>query len=231
MSFKKRLVMAAAAIGCVMAASTVSALAQDDDDDTFEQKMLRKLMGRDKPPIDYRERSPLVIPPSSELPPPESANAFAAQGSAAGSAAAVGSAAWPQDPDVAAKNKKTTRRIRGADESDRAAAALMSPDEIKRGKVSGGERKRAVTLSDNESSRPLRPGELGGKEYSLFSLFGKSAQGEKPEKFAGEPTRELLTEPPVGYRTPSPDQPYQPPKEKPIFKMPSLWDHGTGEPN
>jgi hypothetical protein len=219
MSFKKRLVMAVAAIGCVMAASTVSALAQDDDDDTFEQKMLRKLMGRDKPAIDYRERSPLVIPPSAELPPPESANAAAA------SASAQGSAAWPRDPDLQT-NKKGARRIRGAEESDRAASALMSPDEIKRGKVSGGERKRAVTLSDNDSSRPLRPGELGGKEYSLFSLFGKSAQGEKPEKFAGEPTRELLTEPPAGYRTPSPDQPYLPPKEEPIFKIPNLWDRG-----
>jgi hypothetical protein len=216
--FKRRLMMAAAACG-LLALSTASVMAQDDDEPTFEQQIFQKLLGRNKPAIDYRERSPLVIPPSAELPAPDSATA----------SAAPNGAAWPQDADL--KQKKSGRSVRGADESDRAASALLTPDEIRRGKIARSERKRSVTLSDNESSRVLRPDEIGGKQYSLFQLFGKSMTTEKPEAFTTDPVRETLTEPPPGYRTPSPAQPYQPPKNEPIFKMPSLWDRGTGDPN
>ncbi len=218
--FKRRLMMAAAACS-LLAVSSASVMAQDDDEPTFEQELFQKLLGRNKPAIDYRERSPLVIPPSAELPAP----------GAGGGAAVQSSAAWPEDADLKARKKKAGRSIRGADESDRAASALMSPDEIRRGKVARSERKRSVTLSDNESARVLRPDEIGGKQYSLFQLFGKSMTTEKPQPFTGEPVREVLTEPPPGYRTPSPAQPYQPPKSEPIFKMPSLWDHGTQESN
>lgn len=217
-SFKRCLAAMLVAAGSLAAAST-AVLAQDDDEPTFEQQMFNKLFGRDKPPIDYRERSPLVIPPSSELPPPESA------------AAAQGAAAWPNDPDVAAQRKAARSRVIGAEEATRAAARPLSPDEIKRGRVARGSQAWTPTPSDAEMGRVLRPGEIGGKEYSLFSLFGKSMGNEKVEQFAGEPTRQFLTEPPPGYRTPSPAQPYQPPKSEPIFKLPSLFDHGTQDPN
>ena len=62
--YRRRIAVALTAVCCVMAASTGAALAQDDDDVPFEQQLLNKLLGRDKPAIDYRERSPLVIPPS-----------------------------------------------------------------------------------------------------------------------------------------------------------------------
>ena len=59
--------------------------AQDDDDDTFEQKIIKNILGGmgvdvGRPGIDYRERSPLVLPPSQDLkqlPSPESGNAIA----------------------------------------------------------------------------------------------------------------------------------------------------------
>ena len=37
-------------------------------------------------------------------------------------------------------------------------------------------------------------------------MFGKKK--EEQAKFTGEPPRTSLTEPPAGYQTPSPDQPY-----------------------
>src|SRR6478736_10437179 len=84
-----------ALLGCICAmvlALPVAASAQqaqDDDDDTFEQKIIKNILGgmgvyTGQPGIDYRERSPLVIPPSRDLPPPESAAAAAAR-----------NAAWP----------------------------------------------------------------------------------------------------------------------------------------
>ena len=52
--------------------------AQDDDEDTFEQKIIKNILGGmgvdvGRPGIDYRERSPLVIPPTRDLPPPQAA--------------------------------------------------------------------------------------------------------------------------------------------------------------
>src|SRR5689334_2957712 len=43
--------------------------AQDEDEDTFEQKIIKNILGGmgvdvGRPGIDYRERSPLVIPPT-----------------------------------------------------------------------------------------------------------------------------------------------------------------------
>src|SRR6478752_8832524 len=56
------------------------AQAQDDDEDTFEQKIIKNILGGmgvdvGRAGIDYRERSPLVIPPTRDLPPPQAAGA------------------------------------------------------------------------------------------------------------------------------------------------------------
>ncbi len=71
--------------------------------------------------INYSERSPLVVPPSRNLPPPVSSNA-------------VPAANWPKDPDVikrkANKNddKPVIRQYDAAAEADRA----LRPDELNR---------------------------------------------------------------------------------------------------
>ena len=66
-----------------------------DDEDSIDKKFMRGIMEglglkRDgEAMINYRERSPLVIPPSRELPPPERSDTVTAN-----------NPAWPKDPDV-----------------------------------------------------------------------------------------------------------------------------------
>src|SRR6266567_8750794 len=74
---------------CLPAALTAHA---EDDDDTFEQKIIKNILGGmgvdvGRAGIDYRERSPLVIPPTRDLPPPQAAGTTARN------------PAWPREAD------------------------------------------------------------------------------------------------------------------------------------
>jgi hypothetical protein len=57
----------------------------------------------------------------------------------------------------------------------------------------------------DETSRPSTLKELGAKSIFSGNLF---APKKETVTFTGEPRREALTDPPTGYRTPSPNQPY-----------------------
>ena len=64
-------------IGLVMASGPVRAAGDDDEDDkTFEEKIIEGIMSgiggtnMENRGIEYRERSPLVVPPKLDLPPP-----------------------------------------------------------------------------------------------------------------------------------------------------------------
>src|SRR6478752_1586826 len=94
-------------VGLVMAAGPVRAADDDEDDKTFEEKIIEGIMAgiggtnMENKGIDYRERSPLVVPPKIDLPPPASTTEAKAPN-------------WPKDPDearrrAAAANAKTGR--------------------------------------------------------------------------------------------------------------------------
>src|SRR2546427_870 len=77
----------------VIGSAGIGARAEDDDEELLDTKIFRgvlKSLGlrKDGEGIEYRERSPLVLPPGRGLPPPET-----------GSIAAR-NPAWPVDPDV-----------------------------------------------------------------------------------------------------------------------------------
>jgi hypothetical protein len=162
------------------------------------------------PSVDYRERSPLVVPPTRDLPPPQSTPKRSAE--------------WPVDPDTIRRESAATRKKldqRGYDE-DRQNRAL-TPSELdspaaRQARAAANKPRTAgedkVDMSDGEG-RNLAPSELG---YSggLFSWSGFGF-GKKEESvtFKKEPPRRSLTEPPVGYQTPSPEQPYGVGKETP----------------
>ena len=73
----RRLLMACACGALLALPAAACAQQAQDDEDTFEQKIIKNILGGmgvdvGRPGIDYRERSPLVIPPTLDLPPPQS---------------------------------------------------------------------------------------------------------------------------------------------------------------
>ena len=71
-----RLAVVTLGVGLVMTAGAARAQSDDEDDKTFEEKIIEGIMAgiggtnMENRGIDYRERSPLVVPPKIDLPPP-----------------------------------------------------------------------------------------------------------------------------------------------------------------
>ncbi len=205
----------------VSAAGTAFA-GEDEDEDTFEQKVIKKIMRGlgadvDQGRIEYRERSPIVIPPGRDLPPPESA-------------AVVENPNWPKDPDQQLKKKPGSKSIRSDSISrHNTERATISPQELENGRVAGAggvtePSKDPIDNSSEYGGRPLPPSKLGTKK--LFGWFGN--KGEQAP-FTGEPERNSLTQPPPGYQTPSPSYPYGLAGSTPptVHQMPEIKDPGT----
>ena len=190
-------------VALALACGTGSVLAEEEDV-PLDTKIIRQflkdlgLQRNGDGVIEYRERAPLVVPPSRDLPQPQSA------------ATVTNNPAWPNDPDVrqrkldAAAKKKPGRTASEAMEAD---ARPLSRAELDKGKIAR-ETNTAPARSPEEGARPMRPNELGSK--SIFSNMFSSFGGDKTEvgTFTGEPVRENLTAPPPGYQTPSPEHPY-----------------------
>jgi hypothetical protein len=197
----------AAVLGmAVVAGCSVNAARADDDTDGEEptladtailQYVLKGLGWRrdsDEKGINYRERSPLVLPSGKELPSPEKTNP------------ATKTAGWPDDPDVKrAKKKKDDERKRKAYTEGVDDRPLL-PNQYSRSASGKGDNPTILgSKNEEESSRPSSLSELGSK--NIFSKVWGNKQDEQTT-FTGEPRRESLIEPPAGYRTPSPNQPY-----------------------
>ncbi len=176
--------LARAAFGIALTGLLVglgTAMARAGDGDSPWGTVLQKL-GLSKPPasdpdnINYTERSPLVVPPTRDLPAP-----------AAGPPPVPD---WPKDPNTPGKRAK-----------------------IKPGVV-----------PDTAVQTPNPP--VAKKPwYNPMGWFDK----EEYANFKGEPVREDLTDPPAGYRVPSPDQPYGiGPEQKPGKTKPTSSDLNLG---
>lgn len=201
----------ACAFGAALLITSVPARAQDSDDKNasvpLDTKILRGFMEqlglkRDGVGISYEERAPLVIPPNRDLPPPEKADA-----------AMTRNPAWPVDPDVqrakqeAAMEKKG--RFANADEALRFEQSPLRPDQMTPGPKPRSTRHvdDGYRAGPDGSSGNLTPEQLGVNNRSFFGkLFGKD--DPVVARFTGEPGRATLTDPPPGYQTPSPNQPY-----------------------
>jgi hypothetical protein len=210
------------ALGCALGVSMLLAVAparaaDDDDNVPIDTKIIRKLMSglglkRDgeSDGIDYRERAPLVIPPGlSTLPPPEK-----------GDAAVANNPAWPVDPDI--KRKKDAKAAErkaalNADAQLQRDQSALRPDEMTPGprprNMPSPSAPGSADVSPNGNGSQLAPSALGYKGGLWSKMFGEN--DDNVGKFTGEPSRTTLTEPPPGYQTPSPDQPYGVSKEKP----------------
>jgi hypothetical protein len=184
-------------IGLVMSAN--AARAEDDEDDsTFEEKIIKQIMtglggtNMENTGIEYRERSPLVIPPRNDLPPP----AVAAE---------TPGPNWPKDPEV--KRRKEAKEARKKDNKDPVEAArILTPSELAKGTTAPARRQAETNMpGDPGATAILSPSQLGW-EGGLKGMFGGNKTETAP--FKGEPTRDTLTMPPPGYQTPSPSYAY-----------------------
>jgi hypothetical protein len=172
--------------------------------------------------IDYRERSPLVVPPNLDLPPPATAS----------SAPQVTN--WPKDPDerqrkaiIAAKKKNAPLPVTVT----ASPAGALPPVVVTANSPAGA----APAAADAVPAVPAVPPREGMAKYDpvqddggdllrsgtgmVTSTFGISdsfglgnlfgTKKAEPTLAPGtEPTREALTQPPAGYQTPSPNFPY-----------------------
>src|SRR5712691_1378090 len=107
------------ALALALSWSAGSAFAQnaDDEDVPLDTKLIRQFLKdlglrRDGESIEYRERAPLVVPPSRTLPPPQQ-----------GEAAINNNPAWPKDPDVVKRKAEAARKKQPA--SNKTAAETM----------------------------------------------------------------------------------------------------------
>ena len=192
---------AALGIGLIVAAGPVRAADDEDEDDkTFEEKVIEGIMrglggtNMENRGIDYRERSPLVVPPKIDLPPP---------GSVAAEAKAPN---WPKDPDEQ-RRKAAIEARKKANKDPREASRVLTPSELSAGKTVAPTRTTGDPVQPGNSfNNPiLSPSQLG-YTGGFSGLFGGNKAETAP--FKGEPTRDSLTQPPPGYQTPSPNFAY-----------------------
>jgi hypothetical protein len=186
-------------VGLVMSAGAARAGDDEEDDMTFEEKIIDNLMSglgaksMQKPGIDYRERSPLVVPPKLDLPPPAEAEAKAAPN-------------WPKDPDEKRRKEAAADRKKQRKLTPQESARALSPSELNAVKTPAATREVGDSIQPGVTSNPsMSPSQLG-YSGSLFGMF-KGNSGEE-KKFTSEPPRGSLVDPPPGYQTPSPNYAY-----------------------
>lgn len=197
----------------VLAAPAPARAADDGEDEAFDSKIMRNIMEglgfvKDgSKVIEYQERAPLVIPPSANLPIPEKADT-----------AIANNPAWPKDPDVVRRKEAAKRaradRYKSADEKMRDEQRVLNPNELTPGASASNPVPRigreanptAGTWTESGDGQRLTQSQLGYRGGLFSNLFG--GKEDEIARFTGEPPRTSLTEPPPGYQTPSPDQPY-----------------------
>jgi hypothetical protein len=201
-----RLLLTVAAIAIGVLLSPAPVLANDDDEPVREEGFIANLMrglgGSDgSNGINYRERSPLVVPPSLALPPPEKRRPDSV-------------ANWPKDPDVMerrAAREALRKRDRAKEQDPQEAIKNPALPEL------GQARARTATVAPqpgvteerriiNEGGGILSPSQLGVPIGNLFGMFGVKRNDDVP--FTAEPSRQSLTQPPAGYQTPAANQAY-----------------------
>src|SRR5215472_12637053 len=207
-NLKRHALATALAAVLIVGGGIAHAFAQDAEDDELpDTKFIKGMLrgfglknGQEDSGINYQERPPLVVPPTRDLPPPQTGDAVR------------GNPAWPKDQDeqrrreAAAKRKKDAKPFVWSD-----LGAQLSPNEMKKGASTAKDEamKQRSPKDVEEANRQYKPGELGytgGLFGSVKDFFGGG--GNETTTFESEPPRASLTDPPVGYRSPSPAQPY-----------------------
>jgi hypothetical protein len=204
------LLLGAALAALLLCTNPPAARAGDDNfgnDDSFTKKFLQTLGVRDPNEVEYEinysERSPLVVPPNRNLPPPITAGVAPVPN-------------WPKDPDAIKRKaaKDNDKPVPGHGDNVIESARTLRPDELNV--------RASPSVAAPGTSEQSTPSQLGQKKASLFNMDW--LKKEEYGTFTGEPTRASLTDPPPGYQTPSPDQPYGITDGKQKYKVPTVGD-------
>lgn len=188
-----------AALGCALGLFVLGTAPARAQEEAPEVKILDSIMGAigltrgNEPGIDYRERSPLVVPQASNLPPPQTEK--------------VADPNWPVEPEI-----KQARALAAAEKDDGRTGSQKIDDAMRplsRAELNKGRtnRKQNNPTRGDEGLLPSSWSELGYKGGIFSNMFG-SRPDEAAGSFTGEGPRTSLIEPPSGYQTPSPAQPY-----------------------
>ncbi len=209
--------LVAGVLTCAAALGIAPALADDPPEMNLTGQLLTGLGLVPPPPpdIDYRERAPLVVPPTGDiLPPPRDASAISEN------------PAWPKDHDAVARQAAAKTNWAESWESvardGNTSGRSLTPAELdkgyKSGKVSGSGFRNQKANDDNR---------LSLNQLDFFGWGNKKSAEEQGVPFEGEPDRESLVQPPPGYQTPAPGAKYGVVADRPEdkdWKMPSWFD-------
>lgn len=187
---------AVALIGLAGCSGTTYGTGVSPEQQTIKDVMsLASLGSNEPPPIDYKPRGGIAAPPSTALPPPGSAPAT--------TAAVSDDPNWPKDPDAIKKKK--------AEAEAQAAASSPIPNFIL---------PKGTTTYDVATAESTDQTRAEGKQ--AWDALHKGKAGSYDAQ--GNPTRKYLTEPPVAYREPDPNQPMkEPPKTQKKWDLSKLW--------
>ncbi len=170
-------------------------------------RIILGIPAEEKAPIEYRERAPLVVPPSQNLRAPVDAAAPDQR-----------RANWPQDPDVAARRKaaEDARKPVFVDsisgrEMNPAGTRRLTVDEIRAGRVAGQEVVRVPQQIIDDRARANVMGGLTTLREMDQQISGAAAADGSISRT--EPRREFLTEPPSGLRRPADSAPFRATRE------------------
>ena len=153
---------------------------------------IASLGGSKKEPIDYGPRAAVVAPPpGTPLPPPGTDNASLA-------------ANWPKDPDVEAKRFKADMQARYKPGDEQPLAANDPKFRLPPQPKSDTPDPRLIDPNQrHDEAAPNPPAQIA----SAKKLFA-DARG-LPTDENGQPIRQYLTDPPLGYRQPDPTAPVE----------------------
>lgn len=191
-----------AALAAAVATGAVAQSANDSNplEDAPDVQFLRGILGGlglksgNEAGIEYRERSPLVVPPQMTLPPPDTRSL------------AERNPNWPVDQDLQRARAHAAANRRKAHYDDLEDGRALRPGEMAPGPRGSAPTVLGRTTTPEEGARAMSPSALGYVGNLFNTLFDTGKPESKP--FDGEPPRTALTEPPPGYQTPAPNHPY-----------------------
>ena len=157
-----------------------------------EGVLMRDLLGNlglinpERPPIEYRERAPLVLPPGATLRAPGDPGAVAAK-----------NPQWPNDPDVAERRRRDAEARIPVTESERRRMSDNNPrvsvDELRAGRRPGAGIPTTPSYRYGDNAR----------DDSWVSPDKLRSEGRKADAASSSGERQTLTDPPTGLLAPA----------------------------